>query len=47
VETLSDLAHAWWGDRLSPGWRPRTRDANQGILDRPGLAGDFWRLPEA
>jgi hypothetical protein len=47
VETLSDLAHAWWGDRLSPGWRPRTRDASQGILDRLGLAGDFWRLPGA
>ena len=23
VVTLSALAHAWWGDRLSPDWAPR------------------------
>jgi hypothetical protein len=44
VAKLSDLAHAWWGDRLSPGWSPRPREASQAILDRLGLAGDFWRL---
>jgi len=41
---LSELAHAWWDDRLSPDWRPHTRDHNQAILDRLGLTGDFWRL---
>jgi hypothetical protein len=45
VATLSELAHAWWGDRLDPGWQPRTREQNQGILDRLGLVGGFWRLP--
>ena len=45
VTTLCDLAHAWWGDRLSPAWRPRTREESQAILDSLGLAGDFWRLP--
>jgi hypothetical protein len=45
VATLSDLAHAWWSDRLAPDWRPHTRDQNQGILDRLGLTGEFWRLP--
>jgi hypothetical protein len=45
VAKLSELAHAWWGDRLSANWRPRTRDENQAILDRLGLTGDFWRLP--
>ena len=45
VRRLSELAHACWEDRLSPGWRPRTRDQNQAILGRLGLAGDFWRLP--
>ncbi len=45
VTKLSELAHAWWSDRLSPEWRPRTRDQNQRILDRLGLTGDFWRLP--
>ena len=45
VGKLSELAHAWYEDRLSPDWRPRTRDGNQAILDRLGLAGDFWCLP--
>jgi hypothetical protein len=41
---LSELAHAWWGNRLAPDWRPRTRDESQGILDWLGLTGDYWRL---
>ncbi len=45
VTKLSELAHAWWSDRLAPEWRPHTRDQNQAILDRLGLVGDFWRLP--
>jgi hypothetical protein len=45
VTKLSELAHAWWGDRLSPEWRPRTRDDNQEILDALGLTGNGWRLP--
>ena len=44
VTKLSDLAHAWWGDRLSPDWRPRTVEQNQAILDRLGLTGPFWAL---
>jgi hypothetical protein len=44
VAQLSDLAHAWWGDRLVPDWRPHTVEQNQAILDRVGLTGDFWRL---
>jgi hypothetical protein len=42
---LCDLAHAWWGDRLAPDWRPHTRDENQAILQRLGLTGQFWQLP--
>jgi hypothetical protein len=42
---LSELAHAWWGDRLSPQWRPHTREHNQSILDRLGLVGPAWTLP--
>ena len=41
---LSELAHAWWGDRVDPDWRPHTLDQNQGILDRLGLTGGFWSL---
>ena len=45
VAKLSELAHARYRDRLSPDWRPHTRDQNQAILDALGLMGDFWRLP--
>jgi hypothetical protein len=45
VAKLSELAHAWWGDRLAPDWRPHSRGQNQAILERLGLAGDFWSLP--
>lgn len=45
VTKLSELAHSWWSDRLSPDWRPHSREQNQAILDRLGLFGDFWRLP--
>ena len=44
VTTLGELAVAWWDDRLSPDWRPHTREQNQAILERLGLGGDFWRL---
>jgi hypothetical protein len=45
VTKLSELAHAWWSDRLDPDWHPHTREQNQAILDRLGLTDDFWRLP--
>ena len=44
VIVLSRLAHAWWDDRLSPDWRPRSREESAEILERLGLTGDFWRL---
>jgi hypothetical protein len=44
IGTLCDLAHAWWSDRLDPGWRPHTRAQNQGVLDSLGLTGEFWSL---
>ena len=44
VEQLTDLAHAWWGDRLDPEWKPRTREGSQAILDRLALTGSFWSL---
>ena len=45
VAKLSELAHAWWSDRLAADWRPHDREQNQAILDELGLTGDFWRLP--
>jgi hypothetical protein len=44
VVKLSELAHAWWVDRLAPDWTPHPREQNQAILDRLGLTGDFWQL---
>jgi hypothetical protein len=42
---LWELAQAWWGTRLAPDWRPRSRDESQAILDGLGLTGPFWQLP--
>ena len=44
VGKLSELADAWWHDRLDADWRPHTREQNQAILDRIGLTGAFWQL---
>jgi hypothetical protein len=44
VGVLSKLAHAWYGDRLDPDWRPHSVEQNQRILESFGLTGDFWRL---
>jgi hypothetical protein len=44
IEQLNALAHAWYGTRLDPNWRPRSPAESQGILDSVGLTGDFWRL---
>jgi hypothetical protein len=45
VAKLSDLAHAWWSDRLTADWQPHSREQNQAILDQLDLTDDFWRLP--
>jgi hypothetical protein len=45
VSKLSELAHAWWSDRLAADWQPHTRDQNMRILKRLGLTGPFWELP--
>ena len=41
---MNELARTWWWSRLDPGWRPRTLEESQAILDGLGLATDFWRL---
>jgi len=41
---LNDLARAWWWTRLDPGWRPRTVEESQAVLDGVGLTGEFWTL---
>ena len=45
VSKLSELAHAWWHDRLSPQWQPHTREQNHALLQQLGLTDQFWQLP--
>jgi hypothetical protein len=44
---LSELAHAWWNDRLAADWQPHTSEQSQAILEQLELSGDFWRLAQA
>ena len=44
IDQLTQLARRWYGDRLEPDWRPRTREQSQAILDAVGLDGPFWAL---
>ena len=41
---LNELARSWWWSRLDPGWRPRSVEESQAILDGLGLDGEFWAL---
>jgi hypothetical protein len=41
---LNELARLWWWSRLDPGWRPRTAEESQALLDAVGLTGEFWQL---
>lgn len=44
LSVLQRLAASWYGDRLEPGWRPRSRERSQAILETAGLTGSFWQL---
>lgn len=43
-ETMWALARPWYEGRLDPGYRGRTPDQAQAIVDTVGLSGDFWRM---
>jgi hypothetical protein len=38
------LARAWWHDRLSSDWQPRSLEEGQAILHGIGLRTPFWNL---
>ena len=44
AEKMNELARTWWWTRLDPGWKPRTADESQAILDALELTGEFWQL---
>ena len=41
---LFTFAARWYGGRLDPAWRPRTKEASQRLLAEAGLTGPFWAL---
>jgi hypothetical protein len=41
---MNELARTWWWSRLDPGWRPRSVDDSQALLEAVGLSGEFWSL---
>jgi hypothetical protein len=43
-EQCWQLAHAWYGDKLSPDWRRKTLDEAEALLASIGLTGSFWNL---
>ena len=45
LEQAWELARAWYGNRLDPGYRPLTRDEAQAVFARLALQGPFWELP--
>lgn len=38
------LAQEWYGDRLSPNWRPKTVVEAEAAFAKIGLSGEFWTL---
>lgn len=38
------LSQGWYGDRLSPDYRPATVEHLQSLLSQVGLVSDFWQL---
>ena len=36
------LGQRWYEDRLSPDWKPKTREVMRRIFREVGLDGDFW-----
>jgi hypothetical protein len=44
LATMWQLAHAWYRDRLDPGWCRKSPDEAAALFAECGLTGDFWRL---
>ncbi len=38
------LSQLWYGDRLSPDWKPKSPAEAQAVFREVGLSGDFWQL---
>jgi hypothetical protein len=38
------LARLWYGDRLSPQWKPMNAEQAESVFQNVGLVGEFWKL---
>jgi hypothetical protein len=43
-EQCSELAQAWYSDKLSPDWRRKTLEESEAMLASIGLTEPFWSL---
>jgi predicted metal-dependent hydrolase len=39
-----DLAQKWYGDRLSPEWKPKSHAEAEALFESCGLLGDFYKF---
>jgi len=43
LETVWALSQAWYGDRISPGYRGRTLEEARRLFAKVGLTVPFWQ----
>lgn len=44
LDQMWALVQRWYAGRMDSGWRGRSAEEAQSILESVGLTGDFWRL---
>ena len=44
LEKLWELSKVWYGNRMSPEYHGRTKEAVEAIFEQFGLTGDFWKF---
>ena len=44
IPVVVELSRRWYGDRLDPGFEPRSEEEHQRFLREVGLMSEFWAL---
>ena len=44
LDQAARLAHAWYREKLQPGWRRHTPDEAEALFAELGFDRSFWRL---
>ncbi len=47
LDVIWALARVWYAGRAGAGWRGRSTDEAQALLDAAGLEGTFWNFSPA